>query len=275
MSVRTTKPPTVRFTQVRNEWVRDARLSWKARGLLTYLHSHADGYELSLAQIVRAATDGKDAVATGLRELESLGYLACTRPERAGQGRWGETEYELADPFDASGNLIVGRGAENPPDPAPDEREIRRSGFSGAADPRRTIRSIEEQGEKTKVPIPTGSAAQVEIDVGQNGNGHVPTINQRTKILADEHFAACDGLENWQAVRSVVVAAVSAGHWSDEEIRKALAAIRETRLALTRPVLRRALTSPDTLTSAYGSRPRTEPYRNPQPGSYTIGNGKF
>lgn len=158
MSVRCTRPPTVRFTQIRNEWARDRRLGYKARGLLTYLHSHEDGYELSLAQIIRDSTDGKDAVKTGLEELEQAGYLRRIR-ERGEGGRWGETDYVLADPFDASGRL-VGHLTSAPdrriirPSDAEDQRETRQSGKSapvtGADYPARIIRPIEDNGENTK-----------------------------------------------------------------------------------------------------------------------------
>jgi hypothetical protein len=50
--------PFVAFTQVRNAWLRDERISYKAKGLLAYLSSHAEGYRLSQAQIVRQGTDG-------------------------------------------------------------------------------------------------------------------------------------------------------------------------------------------------------------------------
>lgn len=155
MAVICTKPPTVRFTQVRNEWARDGRVSYKARGLLVYLHSHQDGYELSLAQIVRDTTDGKDSVRTGLVELESAGYLTRLR-ERDG-GRWGEVDYVLADPFDADGRIIRRSSAE-------DQRETRQSGFSAPGNPRREIRPIEEQGEKTKgVPTEPPAAGQLAL----------------------------------------------------------------------------------------------------------------
>lgn len=137
MAVLITRPPSVRFVMVRNEWARDRRLSLKAVGLLTYLHSHEDGYRLSLAQIIRDHTDGKDAVGTGLDELESNGYLARVRA-RANGGQWGETDYVLADPFDAHGRIIRQL-------PAEEERETRRSGLPAPGNPRREIRPIEDQ----------------------------------------------------------------------------------------------------------------------------------
>lgn len=156
MSVRCTRPPTVHFVQIRNEWARDRRLGYKARGLLTYLHSHEDGYELSLAQIIRDSTDGKDAVKTGLEELEAAGYLTRLRG-RADNGRWGETDYVLADPFDANGRIIR-------PSHAGDERETRQGGLSAPGNPRREIRPLEDKGENTKEsPSDSPAAAQLRL----------------------------------------------------------------------------------------------------------------
>ena len=150
MAVICTKPVTVRFVMIRNEWARDRRIGYKARGLLTSLHSHQDGYELSLAQIIRDSTDGKEAVRSGLAELEEAGYLRQVRG-RANGGRWGETDYVLADPFDAEGRII-----RLPP--AADQPETRRSGLSAAGNPPRETRPIEEQGENT-MESPTDSPA--------------------------------------------------------------------------------------------------------------------
>lgn len=157
MAVICTKPPTVRFTQVRNEWVRDARLSLKALGLLVYLHSHQDGYELTTAQMVRDHTDGKDAVRAGIAELEDAGYLTRLRGRGDG-GRFGELDYRLADPFDAEGRLIRRSYAE-------DWRETRQSGLPAAGEPLRQTRPIEEEGEKTK-GVPTEPPGQLRLVEG-------------------------------------------------------------------------------------------------------------
>jgi hypothetical protein len=159
MAVICTKPPTVRFTQVRNEWVRDARLSLKAVGLLVYLHSHQEGYELTTAQMIRDHTDGKDAVRNGLGELEDAGYLTRLRGRGDG-GRFGEVDYQLADPFDAEGRLTRQSYAE-------EWRETRQSGLPAAGEPQRVIRPIEEEGEKTKgVPTEPPGAKQLRLVEG-------------------------------------------------------------------------------------------------------------
>lgn len=298
--------PWTDFTPMRNCWLRDPLLTLKGKGLLGYLLSHAPGYKISRAQIVRENDDGKDSVITAMAELAAGGYL--TRVAHRSSGRFAEDDYVITDPFDERGHRMSGKSA--PPERA-NGRETRQSGKSATAEPGqggnpdgagnppiaprgmsgkaakadsplRKIRSGEDKGENTS-PIPTGSGGgQAEIDLGlpQDGhaNGHAPTINQRTKILADEHFQACEGMENWQAARGVIVAAVKAGK-GDEEIRKALAAIRAAHLSLTRPNLRRALDSPDTLPGRYSARPAPRPGSLAAPlpprDSYTYGDGKF
>ncbi|MFF1400705.1 hypothetical protein ACFVZD_44110 [Streptomyces sp. NPDC058287] len=84
------------YTTVFNHAVRDRRLSRRARGLLVELLSHRDGYGVSIAMLLRAGPEGKDAVTVALRELERHGYLHRER-ERDARGRLGESLYYLTD----------------------------------------------------------------------------------------------------------------------------------------------------------------------------------
>lgn len=59
--------------------VHDPRLSWKATGLLTYLISRPDGWTLNLSDLRNRKVDGRDAVRSGLAELEAVGYLRIER----------------------------------------------------------------------------------------------------------------------------------------------------------------------------------------------------
>jgi len=70
----------------------DDRLSWKAKGLLAYLLSKPDNWQVYERDLIKRATDGRDAVRTGLRELEKYGYLA-RRQIRREDGSFGHMEY--------------------------------------------------------------------------------------------------------------------------------------------------------------------------------------
>lgn len=53
----------------------DARLSWKATGILLYLLTKPDGWIVRMTDLMRRHTDGEKSVQAGVKELELAGYL--------------------------------------------------------------------------------------------------------------------------------------------------------------------------------------------------------
>lgn len=86
------------FTQIPNQWLRDARLSFKARGILALLMSHTQGWQLSIASLAEQNREGKDAIRSAIQELEELGYL--TRSQVNEGGKFGESTWTTNDPAD-------------------------------------------------------------------------------------------------------------------------------------------------------------------------------
>lgn len=86
-----------RYTHVPNAWARDELLSYKARGLLLLLLSHRDGFEVSVNELAAGShKEGRDAVMSGLKELQVAGYLRLDKSrDAAGTFR---TEYVLTTP---------------------------------------------------------------------------------------------------------------------------------------------------------------------------------
>lgn len=99
--IRRAPRPSSGYVTLRNEIARDARLSYKARGLLTAILSRPDNWEItSDALAAESAGDGRDAVRSGLKELRKVGY-ARVFDERDARGRL-ERVYEIYDePLDA------------------------------------------------------------------------------------------------------------------------------------------------------------------------------
>jgi hypothetical protein len=54
---------------------RDTRLSWKAKGLMTYFLDKPDGWEFILEHIYKQSSDGRTSVNSGLKELKKYGYI--------------------------------------------------------------------------------------------------------------------------------------------------------------------------------------------------------
>jgi hypothetical protein len=92
--------PGDNFTIVPNRWMRDTRLSRRARGLLVELMGHRAGWQTSIEHLAKTGPEGPAALKSGLSELEEAGYLVreWTRDER---GRRSGTKYMIVDPAHA------------------------------------------------------------------------------------------------------------------------------------------------------------------------------
>lgn len=53
----------------------EPKLSWKAKGILTYLLSKPDDWTIMVCDLIKKSADGKDAVYAGLKELQKFRYM--------------------------------------------------------------------------------------------------------------------------------------------------------------------------------------------------------
>lgn len=105
------------FTQIANGLFRDGRLSFKSKGIFGYVSTHRDGWQVTVAELVRRGREGVDAVTTGLHQLERHGFLYRTR-ERNPDGTLGQALYVITD-------LPALQNPSSPPE----------SGYPGLAEP--------------------------------------------------------------------------------------------------------------------------------------------
>lgn len=155
--------PADAFTIIENAWLRDPRLSWKAKGLLAYIASHAPGHRLTRDQMLAEGADGKDALISGLMELEERGYLARRRVRGEG-GKITGTDYTLTTPVDNAvdasvddnvDNARAGNSTDGKTDCGRDQGEHgvsagqNQGGFSGAGEPAGKKTTSENTKEKT------------------------------------------------------------------------------------------------------------------------------
>ncbi len=74
----------------------NATLSFKAKGILTYLMSRPDGWEVSVSDLINHATDGDDSIRSGLKELRDAGHMKYTKMRDKGRiTGWLIEVYEL------------------------------------------------------------------------------------------------------------------------------------------------------------------------------------
>lgn len=93
------------YTQLPNRWLRDERLSFRARGLLAMLMSHEPGWKVTLKSVAGATPEGIDAMRTAVAELERYGYLV--RHAVKARGRFQGDDWELVDPFELGDNSLL------------------------------------------------------------------------------------------------------------------------------------------------------------------------
>lgn len=95
------------FTMMPNTWIRDRRIKWAARGLLSWLLSHDAGFEVSMELLSKSGDLGRDGVRGVVQQLEKFGYLERIK-RRDQRGRIAHTDWHLRDPFTASNNQLAG-----------------------------------------------------------------------------------------------------------------------------------------------------------------------
>jgi len=95
MIVRSTRPDN-HFTILRNEVLRDTRLSFRARGLLVSILSRPDNWSVRSEQLATETTEGRSAILTALKELREYGYIKIEK-RRLENGRFEtvQTVYDL------------------------------------------------------------------------------------------------------------------------------------------------------------------------------------
>jgi hypothetical protein len=75
------------FVIVPRPTIRDDRLSFRARGLLTFLLDLPEGWDIRASWLAKQGKEGEEAVYTALRELRTFGYYRVELRKGEG-GRW-------------------------------------------------------------------------------------------------------------------------------------------------------------------------------------------
>lgn len=136
------------FTTLGNEVLRDNRLSFCARGVLAHLLSQPDGKRDDIRTLTERTPEGRERVASAMRELERFGYLKRTK-SRTPRGRI-YTELDVFDApqgppssqvspnagFPASGGLAAGPDDDHPVNERGEEPALPASSAEGADDGR-------------------------------------------------------------------------------------------------------------------------------------------
>lgn len=203
MSIVRAPRPDNGFVQIRNDVARDARLSYKARGILVDILSRPDNWRTTADALAANGPDGRTAVLSGLRELRDHGYIVTSK-QRGADG----TFATVSVVYDVPQTL----GPE--------------SGFPTSDNPT----SIEHLSKNT---TDTPNGVSVRDDA--------PTEGQRVNALAKRYTDQVP-LSNFPAVAGVIRKAVRVGMWPDDVIGAALDRLAVEGRSVTTDALRYELT---------------------------------
>lgn len=87
MSIIRAPRPDADYVLIRNDVLRDDRLSYRARGILAVILSRPDNWRTDSVSLARGGTEGRDAIRSSLNELEAAGYIVRHRMQDE-RGRW-------------------------------------------------------------------------------------------------------------------------------------------------------------------------------------------
>lgn len=203
------------FTYVPNEILHDSSLSWKAKGLLVFILSLPNNWELNTAHLKTKSTDGADSVYSGLKELCDAKYM-WKRARGGGVG--GGWEYLVWDTPHHENPFTENPNRENPNRENPESGKSRTT--KNVSEEQRTQEERKNLGEtafsqgKTLVDLFGGADEQAsnqkqedEVMAAWNDCAMLPairTISGKRKKTLSARFKDSMFYQNWrQAIKKV------------------------------------------------------------------------
>jgi hypothetical protein len=79
--------PERNFSIINNEIIRNQQLTYRARGILTFLLSQPDHWRTNTDRLAYPGTEGRDAIRSAMNELQDAGYVVLLKRQRP-NGQW-------------------------------------------------------------------------------------------------------------------------------------------------------------------------------------------
>jgi hypothetical protein len=208
------------------------------RVILGHLLSLRDGWRITREDIDKAVVEGRDAVSTALKGLETAGYLLRSRRKAKG-AKW-EWTYAVTDnpierPLAAKAQVepspeIPGMARPEMDDPGPDSPGIKEEDLSKKTKDLPDADAPEQPGLDLPLPQPRSEERREDKPL---------TINQRAVLLAQAHFERV-GMGNVPAWVKIIKVGLERG-FSDEALDAGLAYLAEQRWTVTAEKLANAV----------------------------------
>jgi hypothetical protein len=101
------------YTVMNNTFLRDNKLSWKAKGLFAYILSLPEDWKIYLNELQTHATDGETSLRSAIKELTDNGYIIQKRL-KDDKGRWASYAYQIIENPNVENPNVENPDMENP-----------------------------------------------------------------------------------------------------------------------------------------------------------------
>lgn len=153
------------FTQIPNAWLRNQKLSLKARGLLALIMSHEPEFVVTIRDLLSTNPEGRDALDGAIRELRREGHLEIVSLRT--RGKFDGTLWELTDPVE-----VMRRRAAQP--------EL----WDSVPAPRRRRVSVNRMPEKPHAGKPAHGSPLIEEQLNSSTKGNHSTRGEEKERSA-------------------------------------------------------------------------------------------
>ena len=192
--------------------VRDDRISYRAAGVLSRLLDNAEGFGMTAEDLARGGgREGRDAVRTALRELQSVGYIVRSANRKADGTFGGQTMYVYDTPRqDHSSREPENPRAGNPcaGNPLAEKPVLKSSSYIN--------RVTTSDGVEAAAAVPTRVRAAAQDSHSKKGSKFVAPVIHANGIeswyesdVKDAELLAADEVD--ADIRDAVVAVVARG----------------------------------------------------------------
>ena len=124
-----------RQTSIKTKILEESILSYRAKGIYSYLVSRPDGWKYNMTNIINISTDGKESVQKGIKELEKVGLLKRVKAQNS-EGKFSGWDWEIYDTYKIN---------------TADKRENRQSGKPSDGKAVHIINNINEKKKRKKI----------------------------------------------------------------------------------------------------------------------------
>jgi hypothetical protein len=203
MSIIRAPRPTCGYLTVRNEVLRDSRLSYRARGLLLSILSRPDNWRTDSEFLASEGKEGRDAVRTALAELEDAGYLLREKRQDEKTGKWATAVMVFDSP--EAWKTVPGDSTPVPEEPTPGKPTPGKPSVGLSGPIRNTYKNNLEE-KNLPAPVVAAPNAGTVISAWIEGLAHRPPervigqTSREVRLLLEQGFEPLIVLEACKSI---------------------------------------------------------------------------